>query len=99
MTKGRCEKCLETCLNAIYLQFQWVNIVVQNMHISDLRPKHTSVFTCILVHVYECSQQYHNTCGAGVLTQNPDVLSLVYKQRKLHTVHKTVFINMKEDFN
>ncbi len=34
-----------------------------------------------------------------LLMQEPDVLRLVYKQRKTHAEHETVFRNMSEDFD
>ncbi len=36
--------------------------------------------------------------GGSVLTQNPDAVRLVYKQRTAHIVLKTVFLNMSADF-
>ncbi len=38
--------------------------------------------------------------GASVLMQNLDALHFAHKQRKTHvSVHKTVFVNISEDFN
>ncbi len=44
-------------------------------------------------------QESTTTQACGGADTEAGVLRLVYKQRKMHAAHKTVFVNMSEDFD